>query len=178
MNTVQRFLTHSSCMLMVCVATAALCGCQAPMKVGSGYGPGIRFYAFGSTFDWRPNPKPTEKGDARLENPEMHAFIQQTIVDGFVGKGYTLQTGGTPDFGIDYIIGGQTRGGLRHAQWSEAYEEGALVIDVVDAESRELIWRGWATARVDPSDPPSKRRDRIQRAVSLILERFPSRGAE
>jgi hypothetical protein len=50
------------------------------------------------------------------------------------------------------------------------YDVGTLVIDIVSADSKELIWRGTASGVIDPNAPS---RDTIAHAVNKILERFP-----
>ena len=49
------------------------------------------------------------------------------------------------------------------------YNEGTLIIDIVDYEQNQLIWRGWATSAVDrePDD------DDITFVVEKILRTFP-----
>ena len=53
------------------------------------------------------------------------------------------------------------------------YEEGTLVLDLIDAKSRDLIWRGAAKADVEVATTPEKRDKLIQAAVHKILENFP-----
>lgn len=53
------------------------------------------------------------------------------------------------------------------------YVEGTIILDLVDASSKELIWRGTARGEVDPDRKPEKRREAINKAVAKILENFP-----
>ncbi len=53
------------------------------------------------------------------------------------------------------------------------YVEATLVLDVVDALTNQLIWRGWATARLDHDPKPKAVSEYIQAAVGKILEEFP-----
>lgn len=53
------------------------------------------------------------------------------------------------------------------------YEEGTLIIDMVDAAENELVWRGSATDIVEPALSPEKRTQKIDNAVVRILEKFP-----
>ena len=56
-----------------------------------------------------------------------------------------------------------------------SYEAGTLVIDIVDARSQRLIWRGWAQNDVEDllRGPDSMIRT-IEEAVSRMLRRLPS----
>jgi hypothetical protein len=49
------------------------------------------------------------------------------------------------------------------------YEVGTLVLDIVDANKKTLIWRGTATGVVDP-DKPS---EQINEIVSKMFDNFP-----
>jgi hypothetical protein len=50
------------------------------------------------------------------------------------------------------------------------YEKGTLVLDIVDARTRQLVWFGSITGEVRSTNPPSKR---IQKTVTKLLKNFP-----
>ena len=52
-----------------------------------------------------------------------------------------------------------------------AYKEGSLIIDLVDRAKDQLVWQGIGTAKLNEN--PKGRGERIQKAVSKILEGFP-----
>ncbi len=54
-----------------------------------------------------------------------------------------------------------------------AFEEGSLILDFVDAKSKQLIWRGSAKAQVDNIDTPEKNEKLINAAVKEILKKYP-----
>ena len=53
------------------------------------------------------------------------------------------------------------------------YEEGTLILDFVNAESKNLIWRGSAKADLDNAKTPEKRDMLIKASVKKILQNFP-----
>ena len=53
------------------------------------------------------------------------------------------------------------------------YQEGTLMIDIINAAKNELVWRGSATDIVDPDLSPEKKTQKINNAVARILEKFP-----
>jgi len=53
------------------------------------------------------------------------------------------------------------------------YEEGTLIIDIVDAKKKELLWRGSATDVIDPLASPEERTRTINETVKSILVNFP-----
>jgi hypothetical protein len=51
------------------------------------------------------------------------------------------------------------------------YREGTLIIDLMDASNKNLLWRGWGTSVIDgPIDLTEKQ---INDAVTKILKAFP-----
>jgi hypothetical protein len=57
--------------------------------------------------------------------------------------------------------------------YDDTYEVGTLILDVVDAASNQLIWRGTATARLNLERTYSQKGERIRAAIKKILEGFP-----
>ncbi|MBY5992635.1 DUF4136 domain-containing protein [Ferrimonas balearica] len=53
------------------------------------------------------------------------------------------------------------------------YKVGTLMVDFVDAESRQLIWRGSASDTVRDYKTPEDRTAKINEAVTAILQQYP-----
>ncbi len=53
------------------------------------------------------------------------------------------------------------------------YQQGSIIIDIVDPKTRKLMWRGSATDEVREAATPEKRQQRIAEAVNAILKTFP-----
>jgi hypothetical protein len=49
--------------------------------------------------------------------------------------------------------------------------KGTLVVDLYDAKTRKMVWRGVATATV--SDKPSKNSAKIDKAIEKMFKRYP-----
>ncbi len=64
-------------------------------------------------------------------------------------------------------------GGISSSVDVYQYEEGTAIVDFVDAQSKELIWRGTATAVIDPTRTPKEREKLIDEAVKDMLKNFP-----
>jgi hypothetical protein len=59
------------------------------------------------------------------------------------------------------------------------YDQGTLLLDVVDTRSKALIWRGWAERSLDGIvDNQDAMNQVIDRAVSAIFARLPVRQLE
>ncbi len=81
---------------------------------------------------------------------------------GFFGRGHF----GRSYFGLGYSpYYGSSR--------VREYVQAKLVLDVVDARTDELIWRGWATKSLEDNPTPEAVRKYVKAAVEKILERFP-----
>jgi hypothetical protein len=64
-------------------------------------------------------------------------------------------------------------GGIHSTTTVTEYQEGTLLIDVVDPTSKQLVWRGAGQARIREYSTPDEREQRVKEAVKLILEKFP-----
>jgi hypothetical protein len=53
------------------------------------------------------------------------------------------------------------------------YDEGTLVVEVLSAKDRSLLWRGEARTAIDFESAPDERTERIREAVREILAQFP-----
>ena len=53
------------------------------------------------------------------------------------------------------------------------YKEGTLIVDIVDAGSKSLVWRGTGTGVLKKNQTPSERTERIQQVVGAIFEGYP-----
>jgi hypothetical protein len=173
MAAAQRVFRGSAVLTFAAAVLAA--GCEAPVRVSSAYGPGIKFDSFGSTFGWWPGPSQAT-GKTTTPPAEVDKLIHEIIAARLESKGYQYLESGTPDLWIDYFVHRQTRGGLRESTWSAVREEGSLVIDILDPTNGRHIWRGFAGTELDDAAPPAQRRQRFERVVRLILERFPDQG--
>jgi len=120
--------------------------------------------------------------DPMLATSLVGRAIRQRLSDAFMNRGYQLVSG-TPDFYVAYYAGTghvvDTRAsqksyrtnGQKITTQTVTYPAGTIVVDVVDARSDSLVWRGTGLAQV-PSDPNDYART-IQVAVDKIVGTFP-----
>jgi hypothetical protein len=50
---------------------------------------------------------------------------------------------------------------------------GTLAIDLVDAQKKEVAWRGLGTKEIDTNAKPGKREQNINKAVEKIFKQYP-----
>jgi hypothetical protein len=77
------------------------------------------------------------------------------------------------DWGYSYGRRGAYYGARRSAVDVYQYQEGSLIIDIVDTKTHKLIWRGTARKVLDTNPTPEQRIATINAAVAKILEAFP-----
>lgn len=98
------------------------------------------------------------------------------------GRGFALAPAGNPDLLIHYHanisqridVAGVDRN-YGYGGEAREYEAGTIVLDIVDARTQQVIWRGWAqdavTGMLDDSDTMAAK---IDEAVTRMLARLPS----
>ena len=164
-------------------------GCGTTMRVASDYNESIDFARY-QTFAWMTPPRAIN--DPLVDYPAIALRIERAIEDQLEAKGFS-KVDDEPDFYVVFHAAlrqqitrtyidrwgygyphfprwGPRRGGV----FVDIYDVGTLVIDIVDAQADELVWRGTATDVV--SNDPQQVRKQIHMAVQEILALFPSPG--
>lgn len=173
---------------IVALAALALAGCAVRMNVSSHVERGADFTQY-HTFDWGPaDALPT--GDPRLDNnPFFHDYLQGAFEKRLAGRGFERSASGTtPDLLIHYHAAINERFDVVEAGFGQGecysyddclpqvinYEQGTLVVDIVDARSDKVVWRGWAQDSVEGVIDNQDRMERqLDEAVTRMLEEFP-----
>ena len=128
-----------------------------------------------------------QTGDYRIDNPLLEERIRSAVTAELVSFGYVPLHEGEPDFRVDFKIAlspgfdvdvtpsGAVHGRLHrwHTFKVRPFEEQTIVIDIRDALSDRLVWRGAGTWRFRGDLTPEETTSRINRIVREILERFP-----
>jgi hypothetical protein len=55
----------------------------------------------------------------------------------------------------------------------EAVPVGALMVDIVNAKTRETVWRGMVSDDLDPKASPEKREKNLNKAVEKLFKNYP-----
>ena len=64
-------------------------------------------------------------------------------------------------------------GGGYSETYVRQYEEGTFVLDMVDPQRMELIWRGSAQSRISEKTSPEERESRVREVVEKVLAQYP-----
>ena len=164
-------------------------GACAPIRVGSHVDTRTDFSRF-KTFDWGPADA-LPAGDSRLDaNGFFKDHMQGAVERQMVLKGYEhAREGTTPDVRIHFhavirerlnvsaldVRQGYCSGPACSAGVTE-FEEGTLVVDVMDTRTNQLVWRGWAQDSVgDTLENQDKLAKRIDQSVNGLMSALPGR---
>ncbi len=104
-------------------------------------------------------------------------------------RGFRKTPSGTPEFfvtcfaavdrriQVDQIYRSRRGPGWGQSGWTDTvvneYDQGTLLLDVLDPRSRNLMWRGSAAARLGTANTPERRTELVNQAVARMLDRFP-----
>ena len=168
------------------LATIAVTGC-ATMTVSSHIQNGIDFGRY-RTYDWGPaDALPT--GDPRLDkDPFFQDHMQGAVERQMAARGFARAEDGHPDLLIHYHANVSRRIDINRLDRERGYcyddacgvrtvekEAGTLVLDVIDARTNRLVWRGWAQHGVeDMLRDRDRMEQRINDAVTRMLEQLPT----
>jgi hypothetical protein len=133
------------------------------------------------TYSWLPVPTDQKQNELILKR------VKTELSAGLADRGYR-EAKGKADFRLAIHMGTERR--VQVDDWGYAYgrhygfggagrlevyeyDEGTLIVDMVDAGTKKLFWRGTARKTVDPGATPEKITATVQEAVDKILKNFP-----
>jgi len=150
------------------------------------------------TFGWHPDGAGEVKmlqqsGDDPVKLIErFDPVFKDAIATELAKRGLVVATNGKPDIVIHYyvLIGpnseSQFRGQFVGAvpPWGlpdfamtntsfKIFEQGTVVLDLMDAARKEIVWRGVAEAKIDREKLPAERDKRIRDGIADLLKKFP-----
>lgn len=196
MNRISRFLlrplTYSVLGLSLMLG-ASSCASTARVGVTSDYDHSVNFRAY-RTWAWYPQQRPdTEGGPAQGYESFLDKRIRTAVEQQLGQKGLTMvEASANPDvyvaysarvedkqravaspygpYGYPYYGYGYGYGSLYNRGYVTEYKAGTLILDFVDANRKELAWRGQGQAQVDNQTISEAE---VQRIVTSILGNYP-----
>ena len=129
------------------------------------------------TYDWLPVPE-----KAAIDSLTVNR-VKKAVNAGLQAKGLRM-TSDNPDFLIAGHLGSKDKVNVKNWGYRRSYrgtdrvvtyhyEEGLLILDFVDAKSKDLIWTGAAKADIYNVLTPEESEKLINDAVQKILGNFP-----
>lgn len=142
-------------------------------------------FASYATFDWAERHNPRDGGPSIMSSQLTHRRIQSAIERELRKKGIK-NTDRQPDMLVAFHSGARERidverYGYRYGRWGQRwgtrtrvdrYAEGTIVIDIIDARTRDLVWRGISKGVLRKGDTPE---ELISESVEALFKEFPPR---
>ncbi|UCH83782.1 MAG: DUF4136 domain-containing protein [Candidatus Latescibacterota bacterium] len=141
------------------------------------------------TYNWLDisRPEPGSIQAARSRNDLLEGRIKRAVNSELAKKGLTF-VNDNPDLLVVYHTGVESKinvtdWGYRYSYdywgWGGRqidvyqYQEGTLIVDLIENATKELVWRGYATRTVDENWSPEKEEQVINTAVGKIFKKYP-----
>ena len=159
---------------------ALLCAALHAQKVRTSYVPGTNFSKY-HTYTWVA-VKGGEHPDASVD-----AQIKQSIDSQLAAKGFA-KIDGAADLDVDYQVAlSKVQTWQTYEDWGSAalldgripqrkkvtLDVGTLVVDMYDAEAKQLVWTGSANKSLDPNSNREVRQKTVDKAARALLKDFP-----
>jgi len=198
---VTRHLMNKKAYLLA-LFSLALSACST-IKVSTDYDQSADFSAL-KGFNWLPDSAKITEESAYLNNRIMDVRITKAIDKQLAAQGFKFST--TADFYINYSITSEKKTDIRSydnysgygPSWGwgvgyghrgmslsahtetriDEYQQGSLIIDVIDPTSLELIWRGIGSKRLPESTDAAEMDKLVANIVKNILEKFPPKAGK
>jgi len=121
-------------------------------------------------------------------HPQMSEIVDRRIATAMradlVGKGFSSTSARDADFLVTFYTAVRRQVVVNHAgwygyrrgywgggtRWVRSYEEGTLVIDIIDRKGRELVWRGIGEGAFSIPNPSG---EMVAKRVAKVLQGFP-----
>jgi hypothetical protein len=194
MSTCNNSLRH---FFTIALVSFTLSSCST-LKVDSDLVASSDFSAY-STYQWIAAPASAGGGKPRFDSPMLREQVRKSVDAEMKKRGYRRVDQGPSDLLVGYFasVTSKTRvtqvdtsmgfsSSMPHyvntsymmpatATLVDQFEQGSLIVGVGSARTRQILWRGSAEAEIGLNDSDSRRRNRIQSAISKMFRGFPKR---
>lgn len=141
------------------------------------------------TFDFKQQARPAVR-DTHGPNDLWNRRIRDELTTDLTADGFQVTQAGNPDFLVAYSMGAKEKADVRYLGygfpgwgrhrwgwggwgpdfdvWNIPYTQSTLVVDIIDAHTNMLVWRGYDTDQIDVN----KADKTIGKAVDTLVKRF------
>lgn len=151
------------------------------------------------SFAWMPSASLTRNTQGAADyqiNGLMERRVQQAVAAELAAKGMQQVEPAQADILINYHASVETKVdvdtidvgyGARWNYWgvgystqttTHEYDVGTLVVDVIDRQKNELVWRAAKEGRLSKNQSPEERTQAIRESVSDMFTNFPPQAQE
>ncbi|GLS83643.1 DUF4136 domain-containing protein [Paraferrimonas haliotis] len=160
------------------------------------YNPEVDFSQY-KTYAWVDNSSEDEQADAYHMEGLTDQRIRRAVDEQLSAKGFTKVAVEDADLMVNYLtklekkvnvdtfhsnygyhpfydpFWGYHGGPSRTETRVREYQQGTLILDLIDNESDKLVWRGALADTVKQKSTPAERETAINEAVTKILQSYP-----
>ncbi|WP_440053290.1 DUF4136 domain-containing protein [Pseudoalteromonas sp. T1lg65] len=143
------------------------------------------------SYAWSPDADLKNHGREYQVNDLMEKRIRNAISSEMAKQGFTLTDANSADVLVNYHASVDTKleedemhisYGARWNYWglgwqthttTREYEVGTIVVDMIDRNSNQLVWRGAKEGRLRNKQTPEQRTASINKTIAELLSNFP-----
>ena len=147
------------------------------VKTESDYDPNTDFSVY-TTYRWGVSPV---ANTAEANSELLRGRIERAVDDCMADRGMTkVDEGEGAQLIVTHLISVAERLEVTDPYYAQGpvrtYEEGTLIIDLREADSQALVWRGTGRTRLRNLSSPTEREAEVRTVVSEILKDFPPKS--
>lgn len=153
------------------------------IKVKMDYDSEVDFTRY-KTYRWINKSKKQPRKKAMAAYTLLDKRVKSAVERELMTKGMQKLVSGKPDLLVNFQVSAKEKVDVTHygygygrrGYWRAGgvdvhrYKEGTLILDFIDPEIKQLIWRGWATSVVGD---PEKRNEMINKSIEKMLKKYP-----
>lgn len=142
------------------------------------------------TYDWGPSDT-FPVGDPRLDNnPFFKDYVMGAVEKRLQAKGYERVLSGAPDLLVHYHASVNQKVDVYEVDTQYGYcygncqpqivdfEQGTLVIDLIDVKTSKVVWRGWSQDTMNGViDNQTRLEKQVDEGVTKMMSLLPRGGA-
>jgi hypothetical protein len=182
---------------LLAFTAVALTGCQS-MQVRTDYDHKVVFNKLRS-YCWAAPPA-FLYNDPRLKMDLLEPLVREDVEQRLASRGYVSTDCPNADFRVsfraalqDQVVEGRSDngegGGLTIYEWSpetggrlwtsssdetvNVEREGSLIVLILSPKTDRVLWRGSVSANLRSQVSPQQRKERLAKAIQMVMEKFP-----
>jgi hypothetical protein len=152
------------------------------LSVSTHYDKSVTFSGL-KTYSWIPAPQKL-RDNPKVDWEVLDSRVRSAVDEVLSAKGFSRVASGGPDFLVGYNVTLDKKtiattldavySLTRPPGWASFdYEQGTLILNIIEADTRRLMWLGQAQDEVSFVANPEQKKEQINKAVKLMLENFP-----
>ena len=170
---------------LVIAAVALIAACASSPTTNSDYDPATNFAQYHSFGYMATDP---------IADPMVDSRIKSAVTAALTAKGWTLNDQNPDVWVVPHVqLSEQTQlntynTGWGYGRWGaygggttqttvEKIPVGTVIIDLVDAKQKQMVWRGTASNTIDQKATPEQKQANVNAAMTQLFEKFPPGSA-